>query len=99
MPRGKLRKDVTGWLRFGHAKRGSRARGNDRRGRIPDMVSIHARLPEVEEWLIPWHREGDLINGAHNRCSIVSRRNGVCRRRTIKAGKWRRINGCRKPLG
>jgi IS30 family transposase len=32
MPRGELRKDVIGWLRFGHAKRRPRARGEDRRG-------------------------------------------------------------------
>ena len=46
MPRGELRTQVIGWLRFGHAKRRPRARGEDRRGRIPDMVSIHDRPPE-----------------------------------------------------
>ena len=48
MPRGELRTQVIGWLRFGHAKRRPRARGDDRRGRIPDMVSIHDRPPEVD---------------------------------------------------
>ncbi|MFN9491132.1 MAG: IS30 family transposase, partial [Betaproteobacteria bacterium] len=67
MPRGELRTQVIGWLRFGHAKRRPRARGEDRRGRIPDMVSIHDRPPEVEERLIPGHWEGDLIKGAYNR--------------------------------
>jgi IS30 family transposase len=70
MPRGALRTEVIGWLRFGHAKRRPRARGEDRRGQIPDMVSIHARPPEVEERLIPGHWEGDLIKGAHNRSSV-----------------------------
>ena len=70
MPRGELRKDVIGWLRFGHAKRRPRARGEDRRGRIPDMVSIHDRPPEVEERLVPGHWEGDLIKGAHNRSAV-----------------------------
>jgi IS30 family transposase len=70
MPRGELRKEVIGWLRFGHAKRRPRARGEDRRGRIPDMVSIHDRPPEVEERLIPGHWEGDLIKGAHNRSAV-----------------------------
>ena len=70
MPRGELRTEVIGWLRFGHAKRRPRARGEDRRGRIPDMVSIHDRPPEVEERLIPGHWEGDLIKGAHN-CAAV----------------------------
>ena len=70
MPRGALRTDVIGWLRFGHAKRRPRARGDDRRGRIPDMVSIHDRPPEVEERLIPGHWEGDLIKGAQNRSAV-----------------------------
>ena len=70
MPRGELRKDVIGWLRFGHAKRRPRSRGEDRRGKIPEMVSIHDRPPEIEERLIPGHWEGDLIKGAHNRSSV-----------------------------
>ena len=70
MPRGALRTEVMGWLRFGHVKRRPRARGKDRRGRIPDMVSIHDRPPDVEERLIPGHWEGDLIKGAHNRSAV-----------------------------
>jgi len=70
MPRGALRTEVIGWLRFGHAKRRPRARGVDRRGKIPDMVSIHDRPPEIEERLVPGHWEGDLIKGAHNRSSV-----------------------------
>lgn len=70
MPRGELRTAVIGWLRFGHAKRRPRARGEDRRGRIPDMVSIHDRPPEVGERLVPGHWEGDLIKGAHNRSAV-----------------------------
>lgn len=41
MPRGELHTEVMGYLRFGHAKRRPRARGKDRRGQIPDMISIH----------------------------------------------------------
>jgi len=70
MPRGELRTEVIGWLRFGHAKRRPRTRGEDRRGQIPDMVSIHDRPPEIEERLVPGHWEGDLIKGAHNRSSV-----------------------------
>jgi len=70
MPRGELRTEVIGWLRFGHAKRRPRSRGEDRRGRIPDMVSIHERPPEVEERLVPGHWEGDLIKGAYNRSAV-----------------------------
>lgn len=70
MPRGELRTQVIGWLRFGHTKRRPRARGEDRRGRIPAMVSIHDRPPEIEERLIPGHWEGDLIKGAYNRSAV-----------------------------
>jgi IS30 family transposase len=70
MPRGELRTEVVGWLRQGHAKRRPRARGEDRRGQIPDMVSIHDRPPEIDERLVPGHWEGDLIKGAYNRSAI-----------------------------
>lgn len=70
MPRGELRTAVIGWLRFGHAKRRPRSRGEDRRGKIPDMVSIHDRPPEIEERLVPGHWEGDLIKGAYNRSAV-----------------------------
>ena len=60
MPRGAAdRRD--GWLRFGHANHRPRTRGAERRGQIPDMVSIHDRLSEVDERLVPRHWEGDLI--------------------------------------
>jgi IS30 family transposase len=70
MPRGELRKEVIGWLRFGHTRRRPRTRGEDRRGRIPDMVSIHDRPPEIEERTVPGHWEGDLIKGAGNHSAI-----------------------------
>ena len=70
MPRGALRTEVIGWLRFGHAKRRPRARGTDRRGQIPDMVSSHDRPPEIEERPVPGHWEGDFIKGAYNRSAV-----------------------------
>lgn len=70
MPRGELRTEVIGWLRFGHAKRRPRSRGDDRRGQIPGRVSIHERPPEVAERLIPGHWEGDLIKGKGNRSAV-----------------------------
>ena len=63
MPRGELRTEVIGWLRFGHAKPRPRARGEDRRFQISDRVSIHDRPPEVDERLIPGHWEDNLIKG------------------------------------
>ena len=70
MPRGALRSDLISLLRQGHAKRRPRARGQDRRGQIPDMVSVHVRPPEIEDRLIPGHWEGDLIKGARNQSSV-----------------------------
>ena len=70
MPRGALRTVVIGWLRLGHAKRRPRARGADRRGKIPDMVRIQDHPPEVAERVVPGHWEGDLIKGACNRSAV-----------------------------
>ena len=44
-PRGELRRQLIACLRQGHTKRLPRSRGTDRRGQIPDMVSIHVRPP------------------------------------------------------
>ena len=70
MPRGALRSDLISLLRQGRAKRRPRARGQDRRGQIRDMVSLHVRPPEIEDRLIPGHWEGDLIKGARNQSSV-----------------------------
>jgi len=70
IPRGALRKVLIACLRQSRKSRRPRARGNDRRGKIPDMVSIHERPAEIEERLVPGHWEGDLIKGAKNASSI-----------------------------
>jgi len=70
MPRGELRTELIACLRHGRSGRRPRSRGIDRRGQIPDMVSIHLRPPEVEDRLIPGHWEGDLIKGAANRSAV-----------------------------
>ena len=69
-PRGELRSELVACLRQGRSTRKPRSRGTDRRGKIPDMQSIHVRPPEVADRLIPGHWEGDLIKGAGNRSSI-----------------------------
>ena len=47
-----------------------RSRGVDRRGQIPDMVSIHVRPPAVDDRVMPGHWEGDFIKGAGNKSSV-----------------------------
>src|SRR6195952_1653211 len=69
-PRGELRRQLIACLRHGHSTRMPRARGTDRRGQIPDMVSIHVRPPEIEDRLLPGHWEGDFIKGAGNQSSV-----------------------------
>ena len=72
MPRGDLRAEIeiVALLRFGHSKRRPRIRGKDRRGQIPDVVSIHARPAEIAKRLVPGHREGDTIKGRYNRSAV-----------------------------
>jgi len=70
MPRGELRAEVVALLRFGHSKRRPRTRGQDRRGQIPDLVSIHNRPAEIAERLVPGHWEGDPIKGRYNRSAV-----------------------------
>ena len=69
-PRGELRRQLVACLRQGQSTRLSRKRGTDRRGQIPDMVSIHDRPPEIEDRLMPGHWEGDFIKGAGNQSSV-----------------------------
>ncbi|WP_246217567.1 IS30 family transposase [Paraburkholderia panacisoli] len=57
-------------LRQGHITRMPRTQGTDRRGQIPDMISIHVRPPEIEDRPLPGHWEGDFIKGAGNQSSV-----------------------------
>jgi transposase, IS30 family len=70
LPRGELRRELIGSLRQARGKRRPRSRGEDRRGRIADMVSLHVRPPEVEDRLVPGHWEGDLIKGKANKSCV-----------------------------
>jgi len=70
LPRGELRRELVGYLRQHHKKRRPRSRGTDRRGQIPDMISIEERPAEVTDRIVPGHWEGDLILGAGNRTAL-----------------------------
>ena len=69
-PRGELRKQLVACLRHGRSTRMPRSWGEDRRGQIPDMVSIHGRPPKVDDRVMPGHWEGDFIKGAGNKSSV-----------------------------
>jgi transposase, IS30 family len=67
--RGRLRKDMSRYLRSGRSKRKPR-RGPTGQGRIRDMVSISQRPAEASDRAVPGHWEGDLIVGKANRSFI-----------------------------
>gem|GEM_PF-463212 len=70
LPVGELRKELIICLRQGKKTRRPRSGGVDRRGQIPDLVSIYLRPPEVEDRLMPGHWEGDLIKGKGNASAV-----------------------------
>jgi IS30 family transposase len=69
-PVGELKRDLIACLRQAKNKRVPRSKGQDRRGQIADMLSIHVRPPEIEDRQFPGHWEGDLIKGAANASAV-----------------------------
>src|SRR5690349_3116168 len=69
--RGELRRQLTSELRTGRTTRRSRTR-TELRGRIPDMIPIAERPPEVDERRVPGHWEGDLVMGAAGKSQIAT---------------------------
>jgi len=69
-PRGELRKELIACLRMARAKRWPRSKGEDRRGQMANLLSIHVRPPEIEDRQFPGHWEGDLIKGALNQSAV-----------------------------
>lgn len=67
--RGELRRELTRCLRTGRARRVPQGR-LEKRVRIPDMVMISERPPEVEDRAVPGHWEGDLLMGKNNKSAI-----------------------------
>jgi IS30 family transposase len=70
--RGTLRKELAACLRSGRARRRPRAltKADQQRGKLPGMVNISERPPEVEDRAVPGHWEGDLIIGSFSRSAI-----------------------------
>ena len=67
--RGELRRELARCLRTGRAHRRPQNR-LERRGKIPNMVNISDRPPEVEDRAVPGHWEGDLLMGRNNRTAV-----------------------------
>ncbi len=68
--RGALRRELAVHLRTGRSLRKPRNPRAERRGRIPDMVNISQRPPEVAARAVPGHWEGDLLMGRNNKSAI-----------------------------
>ena len=68
--RGELRADLHKRLRTGRVLRRPRRLVGERKTRIPNMVNISERPPEIEDRAVPGHWEGDLIVGAHSKSAI-----------------------------
>jgi IS30 family transposase len=67
LPRGSLKKELLMYLRqqkkYRRRKGKNQPRNDEKRGQIPEMISIEERPKEVENRVIPGHWEGDLIMG------------------------------------
>ncbi len=72
LPKGELRKELIGYLRQKKKLRKSRKISTDKRGAIPDMISIHERPKEIEDRIIPGHWEGDLLIGKDHKSALGS---------------------------
>lgn len=70
LPRGELRRELLSYLRQHQKRRRPRSRGQDRRGQIPEMVSIEERPESVADRSVPGHWEGDLMVGKANRTAL-----------------------------
>jgi IS30 family transposase len=65
-PVGDIKHYLIKMLNHSHNMRVTRSKGQDRRGQIPDMVSIKLRPPEIVHRQSLGHREGDTIKGQAN---------------------------------
>lgn len=70
LPRGALRKELISYLRQEKKTRRRRIGSLEKRGKLPEMISIDERPKAVEKRSIPGHWEGDLIIGKDHASAI-----------------------------
>jgi IS30 family transposase len=67
--RGTLRKELTAYLRRGHATRRPRGYSSyNGQGKLRDVLHISQRPAEAEDRAVPGHWEGDLLLGTSSSC-------------------------------
>jgi IS30 family transposase len=70
LPRGELKATLLRCLRQRRKHRKRRGTTHDRRGQIPDMLSIEERPAEVADRTVPGHWEGDLLMGRRHASAL-----------------------------
>jgi transposase, IS30 family len=70
LPRGELRKELLSYLRQKKRLRKNRKLAVEKRGAIPEMISIEERPAEVADRSVPGHWEGDLLLGKDNQSAL-----------------------------
>jgi len=72
LPRGQLRRELLATLRHRHKRRRAHraSRTHERRGQLPDMISIEERPAEVADRTIPGHWEGALLMGRRSASAL-----------------------------
>jgi len=70
LPRGALKRELLRCLRQRRKYRKHRSAAHDRRGLIPNMLSIEERPAEVADRTVPGHWEGDLLMGRRHASAL-----------------------------
>jgi IS30 family transposase len=72
LPRGQLRKELLSYLRQKRRLRKNRSHVHEKRGQIPDIISIEERPAEVADRTVPGHWEGDLLMGKDHQSAVAT---------------------------
>lgn len=72
LPRGELRKELSKFLRQRKERRKGRSDRIEKRGRIPEMISIEERPKNVANRSLAGHWEGDLIIGKQRSSALAT---------------------------